>query len=136
MINPAILELHTWSEIAALVGIITAVWGVLSAVLVMWLNTKYVGRTGYYADRRENEEKIEALDKRQAAIEQAQAVASAPFAALQGSVNAMQAQLKELTDVVSKMKDSVSQGLHDIDKRVAVIESSAKPRRGGHGGGR
>lgn len=131
----AILELHTWSEIASLVGIISGVWGALSALLVMWLNTKYVGKKEHSADRREAGEMVQALDKRVAAIEQAQAVASAPFSALQGSVNAMQAQLKELTDVVSKMKDSVSQGLHDIDKRTAVIEAAAKSKGGRSGGG-
>ncbi len=130
----AILELHSWSEIAALIGIISLVWGALSALLVMWLNTKYVGKKAYYADRREAEEVVHALDKRLADIERAQALASAPITALQASVNAMQAQLEKLTAIVGNMKESVTQGLHDIDKRTAVIEAAAKGK-GGRGGG-
>lgn len=51
----AILELTSWSEIAALIAIFTFVWAVLSTLLVMWLGTKFVNKKAYYKQREEDE---------------------------------------------------------------------------------
>jgi len=125
MNNLAILELQSWSEIAALVGVITGVWGVLSAVLVMWLNTKYVGKPHFYATKDETHARIMAIDGRVAAIELGQALASAPITALQASINDMKEQLDKLTAAVGGMKESVTEGLHAIDKRTTLLEATA-----------
>ncbi len=131
--NLAILELTTWSEIAALVAVVTAIWGVLAALLVNWLGTKFIKKTAYYADKREADTAREALDHRIAAIEQAQALANAPMKAVQESVNEMKDQLKKLTDTIGTMKESVGNAIHDIDKRTVALEAATKGRRGGGG---
>jgi peptidoglycan hydrolase CwlO-like protein len=128
----AILELESWSEIAALISIITVVWGVLSGVLVMWLGTKFVNKKSYYAGKDESDTSREAMDSRVAKIEREMAMANAPLAAVQSAVNEMKNQLEKLTGAVGTMKDEIGKAIHDIDKRTVVLES--KSRRGGGGG--
>lgn len=127
----AILELP-YSEIAALLGIVSVIWGALSGFLVLWLNTKFVNKPTFYAERRETSDGATALALRVTAIEQAQALAREPITTMQKSVEEMRAQLERLTATIGSMNSELSKAIHDIDKRTVAIES--KSRRSGNSG--
>lgn len=128
----ALLELP-YSEIAALIGIVATVWGAMSGLLVLWLGTKFVNKRAYYIDRNEATRHASSQADRTTALEQANALAKEPIITMQKAVEGMQKDLKDLTDIIGKMKESVGSAIHDIDKRTVALESKASRRSAGGG---
>ena len=122
----ALLELP-YSEILALIGIVSAVCGTLGTIGMLWLSSKFVRKTAYYFDK-------DHFDERLSLLKQAHDLAIAPTAGMQKSVEEMKAQLGVLSEQIQKMQNSVTEGIHGLDKRTSLLEQKQGYRRKGSAG--
>lgn len=119
-IAPSTLNL---GNLEAACGIISFLGTAGGFALVLWLRTKFVGKTAYYHDKAELEARVAVFDKRLAEAELALALFKAA---------GIQKTLEDLKVMVTTLQKTLDDSLHALDKRVSLIEQKGK--RGGGGG--
>lgn len=112
-----------YTEILALIGIVSFVVGTAGGLFLLWLSPKFVKKTAYFYDRKELMLELNALADRVTKIEQAMELAKQPMGTMQKAVEDMKDQLEKLTEGIAGLKDSVTEGLHGLDKRATALES-------------
>jgi methyl-accepting chemotaxis protein len=123
-----------WSELAALVGLLTFLIGSLIVTpAVFWLRAKFVGKKLHYVDKDKIWVKISELEQKIDVLEDDSKLAKQPIITMEGAVREMKDELKSLASTINNMKESVTAAINGINTRVTVIEET-RPRRRGSGG--
>lgn len=123
------MNIPSWSELAALVGLIAAVCSILGTFGMLYLYSKFISKKTHYHDKDALWVALRNAEERVATLEKESALAKQPIITMQKSVEDMQKELAALVIAVTAMDKSVTGAIHGIDKRVALIEAKQTKRR-------